>query len=144
MAKYDQQTAIEIVLAALANGQSLKSLYRENPEVPAPSTVRLWAIKDEPPGFAERYALARELHADALIDEAMAIADQTDQDTITKVGKDGTEYQVPNSEWIARSRLRVDTRQWAAGRLAPRKWGDKLDLSGSIDGQLRIIDDTGT
>ena len=34
--------------------------------------------------------------------------------------------KVANSEWINRSRLRVDTRKWLAGKLCPRLYGDNV------------------
>ncbi len=35
-------------------------------------------------------------------------------------------------EHVQRSRLRVDTRKWAAGKLAPKRYGDKLNLGGTL------------
>ena len=37
--------------------------------------------------------------------------------------------KVVDQEHIGRSRLRIDTRKWAASKLAPKKYGDKLDLN---------------
>ncbi len=68
------------------------------------------------------------MQADALFDEALEIADDASGDwTVDKDGKKGVDH-----ENIQRSRLRVDTRKWAAGKMAPKKYGDKLDLGGSI------------
>lgn len=144
MAKYDQQAAIDAYLDGFAAGRTLRSIHRDNPDLPTPTAVRLWAIKDDPPGFASQYMRAREMHADALMDEAMEIADDATRDTTTKIGKNGQEITVCDHEWLNRSRLRVDTRKWAASKIAPRNWGDKLALQGTLDGQLRIVDDTGT
>ena len=44
---------------------------------------------------------------------------------------------------IARSRLRVDARKWVAAKLAPRKYGEKVALTGGADSDppIRIEDE---
>jgi hypothetical protein len=67
------------------------------------------------------------------------IADDTSLDT--RKGKDGDEQ--PNTEWITRSRLRVETRKWMAGKLRPKVYGDKIDVEhgGSVSVQIvRLAD----
>ena len=78
-----------------------------------------------------RLTRARVAYADAIFDEAMEIADSSSGDWTTKVVR-GEEAKVVDHENIQRSRLRVDTRKWAASKMAPKKYGDKLDLGGSI------------
>ncbi len=47
-------------------------------------------------------------------------------------------------EHVQRSRLRVDTRKWAAGKLAPKRYGDKLQHTGEGGGPIRTeVDLTG-
>lgn len=72
------------------------------------------------------YARAREQQMEAMAEETLDIADETNRDTIIKKGKDGSEYEAPDAEWIARSKLRVDTRKWLMSKLAPKKYGDKI------------------
>jgi len=42
------------------------------------------------------------------------------------------------SAWIQRQRLRVDTCKWAASKLRPRVYGDRLDVRISATGQISI------
>lgn len=82
------------------------------------------------PTFAKQYAHAREAQADFILDEAFDILDDTSRDTIqTEKG------EVPNNEWISRSKARADFRKWMASRLAPKKYGDKqaIEHSGKIE-----------
>ena len=62
-------------------------------------------------------------------DEVLEIADDGSNDWMERDGRD-----VENSEAIARSRLRVDTRKWVLSRMLPKMYGDKqsLDLSGTL------------
>ncbi len=80
------------------------------------------------------------MQADALFDEALEIADDAAADWATD--KDGK--KTLNHEHVQRSRLRVDTRKWAAGKLAPKRYGDKLQHTGEGGGPIRTeVDLTG-
>ena len=66
---------------------------------------------------------AREEQADKLFREIIEIADDASGDYVTT--SDGK--RIVDHENIQRSRLRVDARKWAAARLAPRKYGDRVE-----------------
>ncbi len=123
---YSDKLAAEIC-RRLAEGETLRSVCRDK-AVPDKATVLRWLGDKKKADFREQYVYAREMQADALFDEALEIADDASGDwTEDKDGK-----KVLDHENIQRSRLRVDTRKWAAGKMAPKKYGDKLDLGGSI------------
>ena len=63
-----------------------------------------------------------------MFEDIIDIADDSSQDRI--VNEDGKE--VMNSEFVQRSRLRVDARKWALSKLNPKKYGDasRLTLEG--------------
>jgi len=107
---YTPEMADEI-LRRLSNGETLRRICAEEGK-PAASTVSMWAINDEPPGFAERYARARMLQADALAEEAAEISDHGSGDPV-------------------RDRLRVDTRKWLASKINPARFGDRQQLEHS-------------
>nr|WP_175982565.1 terminase small subunit protein [Caballeronia zhejiangensis] len=90
--------------------------------MPDQTTVYRWLRERE--DFRQQYARAREDQAEHYLDEIIAISDDSSRDTIH-----GEDRDIPNSEWIARSRLRVDARKWAMSKLAPKKYGDKLDVT---------------
>lgn len=90
--------------------------------MPAQSTVFKWLIDHEV--FSEQYARAREFQAETMVDDILEIADDTTHDT--DQGEFGPK---PNSEWISRSRLRVDARLKLMGQLAPKKYGAKMALT---------------
>jgi hypothetical protein len=109
----------------IALGESLRAICRED-GTPNQATVYRWLDQDE--AFREQYARARAKQADTMAEEIVEIADETWNDTqVTEHG------EKPNSEWIARSRLRVDARKWLMSKLAPKKYGEKLDVT--TDGQ---------
>ncbi len=55
---------------------------------------------------------------ETLVDEIIDIADDSSNDRIIDDGRERC-----NGEYIARSRLRVDTRKWLASKLAPKIYG---------------------
>jgi hypothetical protein len=73
------------------------------------------------------YTRAKEIQIDLLVEEIINISDDSSNDTIIATGIDGGEYEKPNTEWINRSKLRVDSRKWIAARLNRRKYGDNID-----------------
>ncbi len=111
----------------LADGEPLRSICRDK-VMPDKATVLRWLADKAKADFRDQYAHAREMQADALFDEVLEIADDVSGDWSTdKDGKKSLDH-----EHVQRSRLRVDTRKWAAGKMAPKRYGDKLDLGGSI------------
>ncbi|WP_325052321.1 terminase small subunit-like protein [Sinorhizobium meliloti] len=117
----------EKLLEKLSIGKSLREICSAE-GMPSESLVRKWVMKDE--DFGAQYARAREAGMEALADEILQIADSQEGDVITT--EDGRE--IVNHDAIQRARLRVDTRKWLMSKIAPKKYGDRLDLnhSGSI------------
>jgi hypothetical protein len=75
-----------------------------------------------------------------LIDEILEIADNTSHDTILKTDGNSNKKRVCNSEWIARSRLRIDTRKYLAGKLCPKIYGDMAqEKSGNFEKALPLM-----
>lgn len=114
------------VLGRMTEGNSLRTICKAD-DMPAPSTIFLW-LKAYPE-FSEQYALACDQRADAIFEESLEIADDREGDvTLTEDGP------VFNNARVQRDRLRVDTRRWFVGKLAPKKYGEKqaIDVSGSL------------
>ena len=79
---------------------------------------------DDDQARSEHYARAREAQADKLAEDILAIADDGRNDTYLTDNGAAT-----NQDVIARSRLRVDARKWLASKMAPKKYGEKVDLT---------------
>src|SRR3990167_2608340 len=120
--RYTSELATEICDAIAANSKGVKKLCAENPHWPNKDTIFTW-IKNNSE-FSDQYARAKAQQIEALVDEIIDIADNSTQDEI--INDQGV--RVCNSEFIARSRLRIDTRKWLAAKLCPRLYGDKEEL----------------
>lgn len=84
------------------------------------------------PAFASLYLRAREDQAGVFVDEIIGISDDTSKDDV--VGKDGETRQ--NSEWINRSKLKIESRKWVASMFAPKEFGNNMDKD---QGQVTVI-----
>ena len=114
----------ETICARMAEGESLRSICRDH-YMPHRSSVYQWLRKNA--AFADLYTQARERLVEHWADEILDISDDGTTDYVTKVGRNGTEYEAVDQEHIQRSRLRVDTRKWLMSKLAPRKYGDRVE-----------------
>jgi hypothetical protein len=128
---YNTELGIEICEAIAECMLSLKTLCTQNPHWPHSRTIRQWRRTNKE--FQHLYAQAKEDQSDLMVEEILEIADESSLDTIIKTDKDGNEHEVCNSEWINRSRLKVDTRKWVASKFRPKIYGDKVDNSPSIE-----------
>ncbi len=116
----------------LAQGQSLRQIARMD-GMPDRSTILRWVDKSQ--DFRDQYARAREAGLDAMADEIVEIADDGTGDEWTD--DNGVEHV--NSDVINRSRLRVDTRKWIMSKLAPKKYGDRVDHAVTGDLNINIV-----
>lgn len=131
-----QETA-DTICERIADGESLRSICTDE-AMPARSTVFKWL--GERPAFSDQYARARDEQAETIFDEIIDIADDGRNDWMERNFGEDTRW-VENGEALRRSQLRIDARKWVAGKLKPKKYGDKIDLnhSGSIQ---RISDES--
>ena len=111
------QEVFDEICERIADGESLRSICRDE-HMPRKASVFRWLADPE---LSDQYARARQVQADSLFDDVLQISDDSTGDYV-----DG-EFQKEN---IQRARLRVDARKWMAGKLRPKVYGDKLELSG--------------
>lgn len=115
----------DVICERIADGESLRSICADN-DMPNKATVFRWLAADK--ALGDQYARARDAQADALFDEILDIADDGRNDWMARNGEDSEGYAL-NGEHVQRTRLRIDARKWMAGKLRPKVYGDKLDLT---------------
>ena len=122
---YSEKVA-NAVCKALSDGESLRAYCRKD-DTPCMTTVMKW-LRDVP-DFAQQYAHARELQAEAMLDEIIEIADNCTDDVQFLVADDesgeGAKASIKHSA-IQRARVQIDARKWVMGKMAPKKYSDKL------------------
>lgn len=122
----------------LAKGRSLRLICKDDKVSKSSGLIRYHLLHDTK--FLEQYEIARNIGLDVMADELLEIADDGTNDFVTKHNKDGSSYLAVNIEHIQRSRLRSDVRKWYLSKLAPKRYGDRIqtDLTNS-DGSLQGI-----
>ena len=126
------------IMERLADGESLRSICRD-PDMPGRPTVYGWVLENRD-GFADHYARAREMQAHALADDVMAISDDGSNDWMERNDPNNPGWDA-NGEHLARSRLRVDARKWAASKILPKVYGEKTTHDVHVSTPASLADD---
>lgn len=112
--------------AVLANMESGMSCWKACEKAGVKnSTFLLWVSQDS--ALAESYGRAREDLIERIAQEVMELSDVDVGET-----PDG------RKDWAAvqKHKLQVDTRKWLLSKLAPKKYGEKLEISGDKESPL--------
>ncbi len=119
--------------------ESLRSITSD-PKMPSMKSVIRWLADPRLADFREMYYYARRVAAELYVDEIFEIADDGSNDWKERTDKDGNHIDwVPDNEAIQRSRVRIDTRKWYAGKMVPRIYGDKVDVALDATGDLAAL-----
>ncbi len=115
---FDPQIIWPQVLESIANGNSLTTaLFQVNPS-PSYAWAKLQLRHNL--SLKAAYQQAIEDRADRLAEELMELADTPMPEGLDGPGK---------AAWVQQMRLRVDVRKWAASKLKPKTYGERMDLS---------------
>jgi len=102
----------------LIEGRSMRDICAA-PGMPNRTTVLRWMDADE--AFAAKCARAREMQADYMDDLILDTANACTADTAQA------------------DKVKISAYQWRASKLAPKKYGDKLDLNHGGGVQVAIV-----
>ncbi len=108
------------VLQRMHDGVSLRSACEA--EECSPSTFLLWVSKDK--DLAEQYAHARACLLDAQAEELEEIGERA--------------ASAESAVEVAGLRLQSDNRKWLLSKLAPKKYGDRLELDANHSGSVAV------
>ena len=129
------QDLADKVCARLSEGESLRAICKDD-DMPSAVTVHKWVL--DLPTFAKQYARARSIQADVLAEQCMDIADESPALIFKDV--QGAEVISIDSAAVNHQRLRIDARKWFASKVAPKKYGDKLDVEHTGDVTFNVVD----
>ncbi|MCK4207187.1 terminase small subunit protein [Brucella pituitosa] len=114
----------DAICERLCDGESLRKIC-EDESMPARSTVFRWLSIVT--AFSDQYARAREAQADALFDDMLLIADTPMLGEKVKELPGGKKEKT-SGDMIEHRKLQVETRKWIAGKLRPKKYGDRTQM----------------
>ena len=133
----DRAAVADVVLNHMVSGVSMRQSCI-NAGIGAATFID-WVNAD--PALAERYARAREGLLDAMVDQILTLADEP----VPKLDNGATDPGL-----VRQRQLQIDARRWVLSKLAPNKYGDRLDvqvsdtrisISGALQAaQARLVD----
>lgn len=118
---YSERLAAEVCETIGASNLSIETLCRQNSDRwPTVKTLYEWRYRHR--AFDEAFAQAEAMRASRFMHQLVEIADDDSRDLIESDGK-----FFPNNAAVTRDRLRVETRQKAAARFDPQRFGDRVE-----------------
>ncbi len=132
---YTQEAADEIC-RRIAEGEPLRQICRDE-SMPAWPVVYAWIKKY--PEFAGDMECARQIGFDAIAEDALIIADTTEEGVRTESGKDGVKEV--REDMLGHRKLRIETRLKLLAKWHPQKYGEKIDLNhgGQKDNPVKAV-----
>jgi uncharacterized protein YhaN len=128
MARRTEEEKIEIASQVFALMRKGNSAFKACQIVGIPqSTLNEWLNNN--PALVAEYTRAREDLHEHIAAEIIAIAD-------APVGS--TDSGATDNGAVQKQKLQIDSRKWLLSKLAPKKYGDKLELSGDAQNPLAI------
>lgn len=114
----DDPALVQEICDRLASGESMSKIAL-SPHMPAQSQIYLRMAQDE--AFRRNIAAAREAQQEYLVDQTVDMADSA----------------TPEDHQVVK--LRIWARQWRAGKLAPKKYGERVatEITGANGGPIQ-------
>jgi hypothetical protein len=106
---------LDELFTRIAAGEPMRQICKDA-HMPGRSFFNAWMARD--PELRARYISAKELLMEQLSEEILQIADDISHDT------DPASAAIN----LHRAKLQIDTRKWLMSRLAPKRYGDRLNL----------------
>jgi len=116
---YTHALGVEIA-RRMAEGETVIEIAR-TANYPSHGTIFAWGTDQSHP-FSEMYARARQLYAHKVAAEIVELAD-------------AGEARMANVELL---RVRIDARKWAASKLMPKDYGDRVQQD--VNAKVELID----
>lgn len=119
-----QQEVVRELIEWVAQGLTISEFSRKKN---IGSTALYSYIKNSPDGLREEFARAKDAGYDTIADDMLSIAD---------AAPERVEGRVDPGE-VANRKLRIWTRQQLLSKWSPKKYGDKVTLSGDEENPIK-------
>ena len=142
---WDKPVVMALICDELMNSsKGIAYICKDNDDYPTIAIVHKWWA-DEVKAGADRplldiYTQAKAAQMDFISDEGIHIADNEASEPLVidgvPVTVGGKLIMTTTSASVQRAKLRIESRRWVAERLAHRKYGNKLEVSGDPERPL--------
>jgi hypothetical protein len=124
---YDVEIAVEICSLLAGSSRGLIEILNSSARYPSYETIMKWLNSNDE--FSQMYAQSRQLQAEFMADEIIAISDETEGDAVLKYDRDGRPFAAFDGRNVQRAKLMTDNRRWLMSKMHAAKYGDKLDVT---------------
>lgn len=118
------------IFSEMSTGRSVNKILEEDEGMPSRKTFYRWIrISEE---VRNNYAHASKERADCIFEKMLATAEYVENgETVeTTVDDDGkVTVKTKKSDMYAHRRLKIDAYKWMLGKMMPKKYGDKIDVT---------------
>lgn len=118
---------VDKICTQICSGKSLNEITR-NPKMPAFATISFWLLDPLKKDFLEKYEIAQQIRAQYLFEHVIEVSKNPLKGTSETVNSEG-ETTIRTEDAVNRSTLYVKSLMWALARMAPKKYGNKLDVT---------------
>ena len=127
------------VCAAIAGSEKGLEHICKKAGMPSTSTVYNWLNDAENTEFLDKYTRARQMQADLMAEQIIEIADNTEEGVITRTDAKGT--SIETSDMLGHRKLKIHARQWAAAKLWPNKYSERIQQDVTVNKDQPLFND---
>ena len=137
---FDPEKALKIIETVACTKLSLKKVIEHlgyDKSGMTTATIRRWMVNNKV--FAAAYDKAKEWQVEEIIEEIVDISDDAGNDILLVPNKKGeAAWAMENKEFINRAKIRIETRKWLASKLLSKKYGDKIQMDGTMEVERKL------
>lgn len=121
----EEYNLFEKVLERIENGESLNKILRGSDQTM--STRMFYRLVSTNESLREKYARAKDIKIEHKFESI-------EQDYMSDPERDPETGKI-DPAWVNLQRLKIDAKKWELSKLAPKKYGDKLDIDHTSGGE---------
>jgi len=135
------EAIVNEILDKIESGMSLTEIIHDRGDMPSVGTWYNWLRADE--ALADRYARAKQTQCEAMAYDILRLSNKPlmGRRTVTRETKDGTLVEVTEGDATERTRLMVEARRWYLEKIAPKRFGPKVDVNHT--GEVKVVMQSG-
>jgi hypothetical protein len=136
--QFDPAEYLPEIHAWIEDGKTLRAYCRQ-PGKPSYSTVYDWLeddAKTKDKAQSRRFAHARDIGEEVILQECLEIADNTQVGEIITQKPDGSQ-EIKSADMIEHRKLRIETRLKLLAKWNPKKYGDRTAITGADGGAIQ-------
>jgi len=136
---YTEELGSKVCTAIATSEKGLEHICKKE-GMPSTSTVYNWLNDGENKDFLDKYTRARQMQADLMAEQVIEIADNPEEGEVVKIDAKG-KTSIERGDMLGHRKLKIYARQWAAAKLWPNKYSERIQKDVTIHQDQPLFDD---